>query len=418
MKEPPLINIRRQEPQTVIATASMGEVLHSFQHLRASMLDLFQATGVDPTKTRELARELGVNRGLAWRLSRIARSTDGTDVAHDVPGRQSMERFVKICQDRGADITIADDVRDASDHYEQTVTACTGGRKTLAMLLANRHDPTGTQDRERSRRTLFEGACSVWGVQSQLRFVTVFLFPSPDDPELLDAAHITGYVGFRRLGSRPWPMSYEAVHDSDGKVQQIQKEPLDPTGYKEGDLQLMQEFCNPSDPKIDVRVQGEYKAFDLAAGPVGNEGMTTCVFGSLLKSIYEHHPEEPGTAGFMVMLQTPVERVLFDLFVHEDVVFDGDVNTHLLDRLTYPHQNRVADFDSQSMAISETARALPRTLAGCTTAHIPWYTKMLSTAAEKINIPAEKFAGTRFEMTYPPISTTLSRRVTLVPKDQ
>lgn len=416
MSEPPIIHVKRPNREGVAQSASMGEVLSSFQSLRASVLGLFQATGVDPTRTRELARELGVNRGLAWRLSRMARSQDGTDVAHDVPGRQSLEKFAKVCQDRGASDEVVNDALEAIEEFERAVGACSGGRKTLAMLLANRGESTAATDRERARRSLFEGACSVWGVQAQMRFVTVFLFPSPSNPAYLDAAHVTGYLGFRRLSPRPWPMSYEAVHDSEGQAQEIRKEPLDPRRNIRGEPQLLTAFCDPPSPKIEVRTEHDYRAFDLAAGPVGNEGLTTCVFGSYLNQIYENGFAQPETAGFMVLLQTPVERVMFDLFVHEDIRTEGPVITHLLDRLKYPHDNRESGFDRQSMAISETARDLPRGRDAAATASIPFYPQLLSFIADRVKIPTEKFAGSRFEMTYPPISTTLSRRIPLTPR--
>ncbi len=400
--------------------ASVGEVLDSFHNLRTCVLDLFEASELDPSKTRELARDLGVNRGLAWRLSRIARAEDSSSVAHDVPGKASLRRFADRCLELGADQSLIDQLLTSADHYEASVTACSGSKKTLAMLLANRGEDTSSQDRERARRTLFEGACSVWGVQAQTRFVTVFLFPSPDNPDMLSAAHITGYVGFRRLGERPWPLSYEAVHDAQGKAYKMRKEPLDPNGYEEGQLQLMPDFCEPREPEIDVVTQGDYKCFNLAAGPVGNKGLTTCVFGSHLHEIYPRYSDAASvsftTAGFMVLLQTPVEHVIFDYYVHEDIDVRGEPITHLLDRLTYPHQNRESDFDSQSMSIDETHRALQGGMRGAFTPHLTWYPKLLELVTEKIEIPFEKFSGSRFEMHYPPISTTLSRRIALGPK--
>lgn len=414
MKEPPYIQVQPTTRRQTETKASMEEVLDAFSSLRACVLDLMDAAKLDPTKTREMARELGVNRGLAWRLSRMVRAEDSAGVAHDVPGRQSMSRFAEICTEKGADRRLADRLVEAASAYEKTVASCTGGRKTLGMLLANRGEDSTQQDRERARRTLFEGACSVWGVQAQVRFVTVFLFPSPENPAVLDAAHVTGYVGFRRLSERPWPLSYEAVHDASGRAQPLVKIPLDPSGSKEGQLQLVREFCDPRSPEIEVQVQGDYKCFNLAAGPVGNAGLTTCVFGSYLRSLYETAPAQPDTAGFMVLLQTPVERVMFDYFVHRDIPTDGRTITHLLDRLTFPHQNRESDFDRQSMAITEEPRPLPAGTNGALTANIPWYPRLLDFVSRRVGMPVEDFNGSRFEMAYPPISTTLSRRVLLL----
>lgn len=417
MAESPVIKVKAKMRREVSATATMGDVLDSFHDLRTCVLNLFEAADLDPSKTRELARELGVNRGLAWRLSRLVRTEDSTSVAHDVPGRQSMARFAKLCQQRGADESLVGQLLDSTDKYEELVAACSGSKKTLAMLLANRGEDTSAQDRERARRTLFEGACSVWGVQAQTRFVTVFLFPSPENPEKLSAAHITGYVGFRRLSERPWPLSYEALHDAQGNPYRMRKDPLDPTGYEEGQLQLLPEFCDPREPKIEVVEHGDYKCFNLAAGPVGNKGLTTCMFGSHLHEIYSRYTqpdsEELETAGFMVLLQTPVERVIFDYFVHEDIDMVGEPITHLLDRLTYPHQNRESDFDKQSMAIDETPRTLTRGMRGAFTPHMTWYPKLIEFASAQIEMSIDRFNGTRFEMAYPPISTTLSRRITL-----
>jgi len=202
------------------------------------------------------------------------------------------------------------------------------------------------------------------------------------------------------------------VHDKEGKTLPILKDPLDPTGYEEGDLQLMREFCEPQDPKIEVRMQGDYKVFELAAGPVGNRGLTTCVFGSYLRSIYAQGTStEHETAGFMVLLQTPVERVIFDYFVHDSIKHKGKVVTHLLDRMTYPHDNRVENFDAQSMAISESGYDLPRGIDGAATAHLPWYQRLMEFVSDRTGYQIEEFNGSRFEMTFPPISTTLSRRI-------
>ncbi|MBO6512643.1 MAG: hypothetical protein JJ974_01590 [Phycisphaerales bacterium] len=413
MSEPPLVHIPKQKTVLPAAeTASIRDVMGSFQVLRSSVLELFGAAGVDPTKTRELARDLGLNRGLAWKLSRVARSIDGTDVAHDVPGKQSMERFITVCEQRGAHASLISKAREATDAFERSVASCSGGRKTLAMLLANSGENVASQDRERSRRMLFDGACSVWGVQAQTRFVSVYLCPSRTAPGMLDAAHVTGYIGFRQFGSRPWPMSYEAVHDKDGKTLPINKDPLDDVGYEEGDLQLLREFCEPADPKIEVQMQGDYKVFNLAAGPVGNRGLTTCVFGSFLRSIYSTTTnEDHESAGFMVMLQTPVERVIFDYFIHDSVRHSGEVVTHMLDRLTYPHDNRVENFDAQSMAIAEQGYDLPRGIDGAATAHLPWYPRLMQFIETRTGYGINEFHGSRFEMTYPPISTTLSRRI-------
>ncbi|MGP1346550.1 MAG: hypothetical protein ACTS3F_07780 [Phycisphaerales bacterium] len=398
-----------------VGSASIDEVLDAFHGVRAAVAELMSTVGVDPTKTRESARVLGLNRGLAWRLTRIVRQPESPAVVSDVPSRQSMRNFVEVCRTMGAPEAALQAVSDAVESYERSVGLCSGDRKTLAMLMAN-HAPADRADEQvRARRKIFEGACSVWGVQADVRFVTVFVYPSDTDPMKVDAGHVTGYVGFRRLSPRPWPMSYEAVHRATGEARRFRKEPLEPEGVDEGELQLLKSFCDPRNPKIEVTLNGDYKRFELAAGPVGNEGLTTCVFGSHLRELHDRYSEKPDTSGFMVLLQTPVERVVFDMFVHRDLGVSTPPATQLLDRLTYPHNNDESQFDRQALPLAERPVLLPPGVSGAMHPEIPWYTRMLQFVTERIRHGMDEFIGSRFEMAYPPISTTLSRRFDLLP---
>jgi hypothetical protein len=398
-----------------VRASSLEELIAAFHRARAAIADLFAHIGIDPTKARESARELGLNRGLTWRLTRIVRESDPRSVVSDVPGASSMTKFFEACLQRGAPQQAIDSAIAALDAFEASVSACSGDRKTLAMLMANTSAGRTAGESEKVRRKLFEGACGVWGGQAQARFVTVFVFPSPDDPTKLDAAHITGLVGFRRLSTRAWPLSYEAVHRASGAAAPFIKEPLDPAGPTEGQAQLLKGYCSPALPDIQVVISGDYKRFELASGPVGNEGLTTCVFGTRLRRMYERYSTTPDTAGFMVLLQTPVEQVQFDMFVHKSLGVEEPPRTQLLDRLLFPHSNVESDFERQSLPIGETPALLPRGLAGTLCPYIPWYSRLVADITTKLNMPLDDFVGSRFEMAFPPISTTLSRRFDLKP---
>jgi len=395
--------------------ATLEDVIASFHRARAAIADLFALIGIDPTKARESARELGLNRGLTWRLTRMVRESDPRAVVSDVPGTQSMGKFFEACLQRGAPQSAIDAASAALESFEAAMSSCSGDRKTLAMLMANTGNGGVGGEGEKVRRKLFEGACGVWGGQAQARFVTVFVFPSPDTTNKLDAVHITGLVGFRRLSARAWPLSYEAVHRASGAPAPFVKEPLDPAGPTEGQAQLLKGYCSPPQPDIQVVISGDYKRFELAPGPLGNEGLTTCVFGTRLRRMYDRYSETPDTAGFMVLLQTPVEQVQFDMFVHRDLGVQSPPRTQLLDRLLFPHSNVESDFEKQSLAIAETPVPLPRGLAGTLCPYIPWYSRLINDVAAKVGLALDDFDGSRFEMAYPPISTTLSRRFDLMP---
>lgn len=346
----------------------------------------------------------------------MVRESDAAQVVTEVPGSQSMEKFFQACRSRGVPESAVSTAADSFAEFDAAVASCSGDRKTLAMMMANHGERSATTEAEKARRKLFEGACSVWGVQAQLRFVTVFVFPSPDNPDKLDAGHVTGFVGFRRLSSRPWPLSYEAVHKSSGEKQQFLKEPLVPGEEDEARAQLMLDYCSPREPNIELVHGGDYKRFELAAGPVGNEGISTCVFGTRLRRLYDRYSETPETSGFLVLLHTPVERVLFDFFVHKDLGVSAPPKVQLLDRLAFPHSHVESEFERQSFPISESPFALSPGMSGTLTPYIPWYPKLIEDVTGRIGQPLDDFVGSRFEMNYPPVSTTLRRWFDLMPR--
>lgn len=395
---------------------SFSSLLAEFQSLRGQIGNLFALAGVDPTKTREPARDLGISRGLAWRLTRIVRESDPTPAVTDLPGPASMAKFFDACRVRGVPEAAIAKAAAAFDRFERVLSSCTGDRKTLAMMMVNRGPVNAGNEASRARRQLFEGACGVWGVQAQTRFVSVFIFPSPDDPDMLSAGHVTGFVGFRRLSAKPWPLSYEALHNAAGDAAKLLKTPLDPEGVGEGQLQLLKKFCAPTVPDIRVVESGSYKRFELAAGPVGNEGLTTCVFGTHLRHIYPRYSDSPDTAGFMVLLTTPVERVMFDMYVHRSMNIETPPQAQLLDRLAFPHASPESDFARQSLPIAEAPTLLPAGIEGTLAPYVPWYTNLVEDVTARLGIPITEFVGSRFEMSYPPIATTLSRRFDLFPK--
>ncbi len=393
---------------------SIDELFGSFYRVRAAAHDLLAMVGADPGRTRESARVLGLNRQLVWRLSRIVLAAEPGAVLSKMPGRQGMAKFFAACRDRGADPAALQEADEAFRKFERAIDAISGDRRSLAALMANQGEGMPASALERERRKLFEGGRAVWGVQAKVRFLSVFLFPAPDDESMMDVAHVIGYVGFRRLRAIPWPMSYEAVRTREGAPMRFEKRPLEPRGNSEGQRQLLAPFCDPPDPVINLELNGDMKRFELAPGRVGNAGAATVVFGTYLRHLYPRvRTNEHLAANFIGLLDTPVERVIFDMFAHRDIAAAGPTTAYLCEKLTHPHPPADSEFEPRSLPIGEEPFALGRGAAGALSAHIPWYQRLVSFVCKRIGHPPEAFSGSRFEMTYPPIPTALVRGVPL-----
>lgn len=392
----------------------MEGLLESFYRVRGAIHDLLSVVGADPSRTRESARLLGISRQLTWRLSRVVCASEPRSVMSEMPGRQGMSKFAAACRARGASEPLIDAALEATEAFERAIDALSGSRRSLAALMANQGEHSSGSAHERERRKLFEGGSAVWGGHAAVRFVSVFLFPSEDDPTMLNVGHATGYVGFQRLRPIPWLVSYEAVHSREGQPVRFNKEPLDPTGSSEGQLQLIKQFCEPQNPEILVSTAANFKRFELAPGPVGNAGQATVVFGTYLRHLYPRmQTPEHSHAAFTVLLETPVERIIFDMFVHRDIPLDALPTAHLCARLNISHFPSDKEIARMAMPLAEAPFSLGRGASGALTPHIPWYPRLVSFVCDRIGHAPEDFVGSRYELTYPPIPTVLLREFPL-----
>ncbi|HVU62764.1 MAG TPA: hypothetical protein VHC70_02215 [Phycisphaerales bacterium] len=384
---------------------------------RAAIAGVLESAGVDATKTRETARVLNVNRGLVWRLSRVVGAEDDVTAAAHLPGQVGLERLLEACRERGVQESDLEQVRTAVRGFHSTVQQHSGDRRTLEILLANAGG-SGTQttsaDLESARRAMFEGGCAVWGVRAEVRLRAIFLTPNREQPGMLDQADVAGYVGFRRLRQVPWPMSYKAVYTDAGASDAPKEEPIDVESAQGGALPLLREFCVPRDLTIQAVRTARATRHELPASPAGASEAATCVFGTVHRKIYTaRRTPDCHMAGALVVLDTPVERVILDTFVHRSLGIVGPPETLLLDRLTRPHGYNEAEVASEALPIENVSRLLGPGSAGAVTPRVPFYPRLIERVCERLGFTPDEFVSHRVEMAYPPIPTALIARYVL-----
>ena len=66
----------------------------TFQGLRQSLIELFGSIGVDDVKPYPVAQQLGVNKNLTWKASRIIQATDPWAAIRYLPGPTGMKTLL------------------------------------------------------------------------------------------------------------------------------------------------------------------------------------------------------------------------------------------------------------------------------------------------------------------------------------
>jgi hypothetical protein len=399
---------RDSRPAAPAPEAFLDEFEKSVAELRGAFIELLATIPGLPERPLQVARFLGLDKNLAWKLSRVARAADPAEAVRHLPGTAGLKRVLEACGERGADAGALAAVRDAIERFEGMVDRHTGDRQTLDLLLASgRPERPDAARMEQSRKLAFQGNSAICGIQARARFGVQILAPSKRDANLVDLVSLGGLVELRRL--RPtaaWPLFSISGYSEDPQGGDASRRFLVP---KMNELPLLHEFSSKPLPPIRVVPEPGGHLIELAEGPVGDTAAATCVFewatpelGSVIAS------KKGDVAEFMMVSETPAELLVFDLLVHAGVAFHGrpSVRTYsaMHGRPRYPLCEN-ARYDLPLVEELEELGAGPPVLAHPQLAR---HRELVETACARAGRDLNEFRGHRLTLRYPPIPAVIA----------
>ena len=386
---------------------SPDAILEVMYLVRETLTEIIASAGADPTKTRDTARRLNLSNNLVWPVSRFINADDILTAGSEVIDRVKFEKLCDACEAKGADPHLVVQARLAIDKFEELIQISAGDRQSFSLLLTGLGHEDVTQRQESTRKMAFLSNSSLWGVQCRLAFKTVIFAPSVEDPTWVDAIRVFGMVDFRRLRSVPWPLYRMHGYYDDGTILPGTGVPIEPPPEGYGEIPLLHEFCSHPLPALRS-VQRDYgRRYDLCEGPIGNAGLLTCVIADRLvkwQSVYR----EPGVNEFMGALfdlVTPLEHMLFDVYVHGDLPFEGPPMCTLLDRLTAPRGHDPVGDAYRQLPLSNKVLHLGPGLVGKASAHYPGYSQLMDHVFRKASLDPGRYEGYRLAIRFPQIPT-------------
>ena len=382
------------------------------QRVRRALSTALASVGADPTQARALARQLGMDKSLAWRVSKIVVDDDPFATISLLPGRIAQKAMLKSLQRAEAPSQIVDDVRQSVADFESMVEKHAGDRETFGMMLSELTDKGRAERDEDHRKLAFLGHSAMWGVQARVRLVTHVITPG-DDPDFLEAILVSGLLDFRRLRSnQPWTVASYGALDNDGcPVTTGRIIPLDPRVSQRGGPPLLLDYCSEGLPRMQ-EAPGPDGSMSLQAmaGPVGNSGLFTCLTGLHMKSLLPRWWEASSRqdAEFGVMLKTPSEALLFDLFVHQSLT--PALNPAIISYAAMAGDPLgVSDGPNRRMLpLADRLIDLGANPPDLTTLEMPAYPQMMEWVFRRIGHDASEFRGFRFRQRYPLIPTKVA----------
>lgn len=375
------------------------------RELRAAILGLATAAGVDLLQPQDVSRRFALDKTLTWKIARVVRDQQGADAVMHMPGRRRMSMFVAALVRAGASEQLAAEVWRAFDAFEQMVETHSGDRGTLDVMVATPKSRSAEKRMELIRKNGFMSNAAVWGVRARLQMSAHMLAPH-DNEGRIAALTMCGFLELQRLReNQPWAVANALRWDhSDGAGAGVT--PLHPHGLISGGP-VLPEFCTSPLPQMrEQAINPENRRFELAPGPVGRNSAVDVVLGwrwPNQHSIYEARPGEMGQHA--MRLSTPVEVMTLELWVHRAFAFAMNPTMRLYSMLpsgpVFPGDGPEAGL----LPLQADVFDLGYGVAGAASPDYPRNAELIRLGAERLGMDPSDFRGFRAVLKFPPIPT-------------
>jgi len=394
--------------------ADATRVLSRLRSAFGAIIDALPGKTVRP---HEVQKSLQIDKRLAWKIAKLIHEDDLFASARHMCGSAGVEIFLAAAARRNVPDGLIRSAREAVAGFDRLVEVHAGERAALQMMLHACSVKGRAQADLAQRKAAFAPNSYIWGVQAKTQLAALFLHPAADE-RLLNIAALRGFVGFRRIRPNvPWVFSRVRCLDDDGEMRKpLNLEPLDP-GPDGADgippVPLLREFCSKPLPEVR-RVAGAagYLEDELVGTPVGDTRAITCITGEVARGAAPRYRSQQNEwADLNVRVRTPVERLIFDRFVHEDLF--GPIEPELLiygdleGPVAGPAMRRA---DRDRLHTDQTVRHLGKDPAAVYTPHVPRYSEMVDAVCKKLGWERERFNLYRVRLQYPVMPTSVKMR--------
>jgi hypothetical protein len=385
----------------------------AFGELRRALEDAVGSVGVSPSVPQEVARRLGINRNLTWKISKVVGTSDLYQALQHLPGDEAIEILLQAIGRAGSSPDVIERVRAAQRGFSHVVEVHTGDRSTLELVLDSMGG--GPSERlEQSRKLAFRGNSGLWGVQARCRATTFLLAPSADDPEKLDTGRIGGMIDLRRLRSGVhWPLFRRRTYHDDGTPMPVdpgREIAIDPAYDQAEGPMLIGDFCTPGLPSISLTRERLGFVYELGDGPIGNTGLCSCFFGAILRSgVPRYRTSEDRFGELFSEITLPIETLQLDLIVHRDLEFALSPQVVVRGQIAGVH----ADGRAPEIPIGERPVELTGRPPAMHSPVVPRYDELLTRVFARGNWDRREFRAFRLLVQYPPMHSTVIVRFEL-----
>lgn len=403
-------------PTTSGATPSFSSHIRAVARaVQSSFAELVQAVGADASSPQSISRQLGVNKNLAWKISKIIVTVDSTAALQQMPGAAGLRIFFEKLEAKSVRAELLHAAQIAVEEYDRLIEVHSGDRTTLEMMGAELSSAGRQQRDEYHRKLLFQGASYVVGAQARVNLKIGITGPGSEDG-LLDFVSVNGLIDFRRLRDDvTWVMGARHSQNDDGSAMSTSASGALDERYQDPEkAPLMEDFCSQPLPQLRRFVDGPMLRYELVEGPVGNTGALTCVVGAVQRGIPYYRAPDNEWGVHLASCDIPAELLVLDVFFHKSFTFAMSP-----DVLLYSHQAvYIPEPKRERFRLPLNDKLQDLGLGGLppATPEVPRYTQLVKDVFARSGWNADDFHGFRMKIAYPAYPTALVLRYPLPEK--
>ncbi len=327
------------DPALLLAEAPFAEAAKPIiERVRTTIRAVLTASPGTPERAQQVVDSLGLDLNLAWKLVNVVQAEDIYAGAQQIPGANGMAIFLRAAAGKGVPESLLERVREAMHLYDELVRVHAGNRIAMDSMLGHHARSGGERADMAARRAAMKANAGILGVQVRAQTHTCLLKMNPEQPEMWDLMTIRGVLGLERLRrDLSWVISRGTYTDDDGAPRdQPERVPLDRAAAAANHgVPLLSGFGSPVAPTFRRRAEGDGTVVDeLTEGPVGRRGATTFYTGELVRRCGHIRRREHNEITLLgARLHTPCEELLFDVLVHRDYRWSGQLHYRLISEL-------------------------------------------------------------------------------------
>jgi hypothetical protein len=348
-----------------------------------------------------LARALSLDKVLASRLLKAARSRDPMAVAYHVPGPEPLRRFVRAARRRGVDAGLTGRAEAAVEEFEALIRRDVGDRSALEAMISAWLPEAREVFEVRRKQTAFKALSQLKGVSAEMNLGTVLLHPS-DDGVNLDVVWIVGLLGVRRL--RPGASVKLTSRRMPGETSD--RRPLTLDGRPVEDLEglRLDAFCDAPPAPVEVCRVGDTMQYQLAGDAFGPQSAVDLILAEAnFAEMGRFVPRGSNRKGYVFAeVATPCRSLLFDVLVHEDVYPGSTPSLAIYDTaLEGVASANDPTRDIDRIATSEAFQPMGRGTDALVTPDVPHYAELIQHVFTRTSWKPDEFQPYRSRLDYP-----------------